>query len=595
MYCIHCGAKLEGEPKFCYKCGQPLAEVGKPARPKPPPAVVPTAAPPPKRKARRRWPLTCGIVILALMMIVGAAAAGAYLWFGLHRTNQVAKIVPAQTSAFISISPSPLHLLQLRHADNLTKGAAIFVGLPGVLEWGGAVQKNLPLDFDVDPKKEILPWIGGEVSLAIVDGDIGTDRPALILAAATRNQDASDAFLEKLRTQMEREGFAFGETDYRGTRITEIESPRDVPLAYTTIDHLVVIATDSDVLHESIDAASGDRIPVLHDQEPFQNMLQALPTSRLGYAYLDWSALPEEAWEDMADIELPLGSLQAIESVGVALALARDGLCFDYAVNYDLDALAPEQEEFLQRPAWSSRLADLPPVDSLAYISGRNLFGMWEGIFTDSELQDIIEEVEHETGVHLVQDFLDLLRGEYAWVAVPDPAGLFGSEEVPLGLLLFIEVEDRARVELSLKDLVGELVQGGDDLQEDEFDGVPVWLLEDPYNDITLGYGFVEGFLFIGTSRDVIRLAAEMGDSPLADSKLFQTAVKPLPGHNHGYVYVDVQQSVRTFNQTLDDYDKEEFNATIRPYIESIRAISMATEPMDENGVLHGVLFVHTE
>lgn len=93
----------------------------------------------------------------------------------------------------------------------------------------------------------------------------------------------------------------------------------------------------------------------------------------------------------------------------------------------------------------------------------------------------------------------------------------------------------------------------------------------------------------------MLHLAAEAEDFALAENRLFQAAMNPLPADSRGYVYVDVQQSIRTISKALDDEYKDEFNATIRPYIESICAISMATEPMDENGVLRGVLFVHTE
>lgn len=110
-----------------------------------------------------------------------------------------------------------------------------------------------------------------------------------------------------------------------------------------------------------------------------------------------------------------------------------------------------------------------------------------------------------------------------------------------------------------------------------------------------LGYGFVENVLFIGTSEEMLELAAKGADSPLAANELFQATVKPLPADSRGYAYVDVEQSVRIISRTLGDDERGAFNTTIRPYLESVRAIGMAAGPMDENGLLRGVLFVRTE
>jgi hypothetical protein len=562
--------------------------------------------------------LTGGVALLALIVVCSVAVLGAYLWLGLHRTNQAARIVPAQTSAFVCISPSLLQLPQLRNADNLVKGAAVLAALPGVLEAGEAIQDNFSLDdFDVDPKKDILPWIGREMSLAVLhsgrrSSDTGSapglaapakplpgayDGPPLVLAAATRNRSASDAFLAKLRSQMEWQGILFEETTYRGTEITEIVSPRGIPLAYATFNHLVVIATDLDTLRDSIDAAAEDDIPVLNDQEAFKDVLDDLPANRFGYMYLDWPALTGHVWEDLE--ALPMGGLQAIENVGVALSLASDGLRFDYVANYDLDALSQAEEELLRQSPNPHRLTDIAPADSLVYISGQNLPLVWE-TFEDSDLgetfREALQELEYTTGVHFVNDILDLMPGEYAWVLAPDPAGFWGDETVWLGFLLFIEADERALVERNLDDLASALSQDSDIyLYQDEINRVPVWLLEDRYEGTTLGYGFMGDFLFIGTSRDMIRLATPAENSSLADNELFRAAVKPLPGKSRGYVYVNVQQSVRTAYQAMDDHAREEFNTTARPYMESIRAISMAAEPMDKKGVLRGVLFVHTE
>ena len=599
MYCIKCGTKLEGSPQFCHHCGQPLAQASRPVVPQPPGASLPVAAMPTatrraQRKALPKWLTIVLVGFLILVLACGVTATSVYLLLGLHRTNQAAKIVPAETTVFVSLSPTLLHLPQLRYAGNLTKAGAVFFALPQALGMGDVVQEGALLDLDVDPNKDILPWIGREVSLAVVGGDRG-EAPRLILAVATRNKRASDAFLEEIQSEMEDRGVEFDEMTYRGTRIIEIVTSGSEPWAYATFQHLVVIATDVDTLRDSIDAATQGGKRVLYRQASFKKTLDELPASRLGYIYLDWSELPEDIWDELEVLgELPIASFQAIKDISIAFGLRKDGLCFDHIIHYDTSALSSIQKQALRQSANPHKLIDIAPADVLAYVSGQKLF-LTANALQEGLGEDIVEEIERETGVHLVDDVLSEMPGEYAWVLVSDRAGLLG-EDVPVGLLLFIEIEDRTQIEQSLEDLADALAEDGYlDFYQDEVNRVPVWFLGDEEADVAVGYGFVKDYLFIGTSKNVIELATDTGGSALADSKRFQTAVKPLPGGSSGYVYVDVQQSVEVIYRTLDDYDRDEFDENIRPYIESLLAISLATEPMDNNGVLGGALFVYTE
>jgi hypothetical protein len=615
MYCIKCGAKLEGTPRFCPYCGQSLVQVSESrsqqpqAASPPPPAFAAPAASTERKKARPRRLFTCGMVLLALVIVCGALAIGTSAWLGLHRTNQAARVVPAQTSVFVCISPSLLQIPQLYNARELIGAVGVFAAFPGVVEAGEAIQQDLHYDLDVDLKTDILPWIGREAGIAVLHTDhTSTDaggvspssRPSLIIAIASRNERASDAFLADLQSQLERQDVEFRAKTYRGTQMTQMVPPDGggMSLAYATFNHLVVIATDLDTLRSSIDAAAGDDVPVLYDQDTFKDVLSELPANRLGYVYVDWTVLMGDVWEDLQDLPVPIGRLQAAETLGIAPSLTKDGLRFDFFANYDLGALSRAEEESLRHSPNPHKLVAVAPADSLVYVSGQDLSLMWES-FEDSELgeefQALFQELEQVVGVDLADDLFDSMSGEYAWVLVSDSAG-FEYESVPLGLLLFVEVKGRARVEDSLGDLAGFLVaEGSFDLHEEEINEVPVWLLENRHDHTTFGYGFRGDYLFIGSSENMIELAAKAEDSPLAKSEVFEAAVRPLPLESLGYVYVDVQQGVEIAYEAMDDTAQEEFDDAVRRYIESIQAISMATEPMDANGNLRGVVFVHTK
>jgi hypothetical protein len=99
----------------------------------------------------------------------------------------------------------------------------------------------------------------------------------------------------------------------------------------------------------------------------------------------------------------------------------------------------------------------------------------------------------------------------------------------------------------------------------------------------------------MGTSRETLSLAAQSERSSLADSDLFQTAVKYLPDKNHGYLYVDLQQGLRLLERSIGDDVWNNYVENGEPYLTSLRAIAMATEPLNRGGEQHGVLFFVTD
>lgn len=598
MYCMKCGKKLEGSPKFCPYCGQRLTHSSRPETEASAHPPRPTGAPPSPARQRRtvrasRWLVTSGLVLLALMLSCVLVAGGAYFLLGMHRQNQAAKIVPEETGAFVCISPTLLQLPQLRNADNALDSGAMVAALPGVSDAAEVLQQNLPADFDLDLRQDVLPWIGREVSLAVVPREYSS--PSLIMTAVTRNRDASNAFLEELRSEMEEQGVEFDENTYRGIQVTEITSYSGSPLAYATVNGMVVVASDGETLRASIDAAEEGHASTLYGRKDFRKVLKDLPANRMGYIYLDWSSLMGPTLDELEEAAgIPLGP-EVVEDTALAMSLRKDGLRFDFRTQFDTRSLSGVESDWLSQSANPRKVADAAPDESILYLSGQNLPLALES-FAGLGLYEIFEEIEYETGVDLEDDILDELRGEYAWVVAPDRRGLWGDEMTPIGLLLLVEVDNRRQFQEDLEDAADSLTMaGGVYAYDDRVDGVPVWFLQDDYGEVIIGYGFVDDFIFFASSREMVELAVEGRASPLSDCRLFQTAVRHLPGKLRGHAYVDVERALTTIYRTMDDFDRGEFNEQIRPYVESIRAVSMGTKPMNNKGVLEGALFVCTD
>jgi len=512
-YCLQCGAEVEPEWNACQECGALQHAPTKLVQPSLT-AQVPVQPVYPVQKKKVMWPYWVG----GILLVVAVGIIALYMALGLHRKNQIAEIIPEDTALIISVNPSPLQLYQIyKNSENLLDSGAVFAAIPGMVDVGEALVDTLPSNIEIDIQRDILPWVGAEASLAIfydavyasIDSEPGFgssvlakpidassyDGPQVMAVVATRNQRASRDFLDRLRVQLEDEGVDFDLRDYRDVSITEVVSDPDFPLAYATFHHLVVIATDINILMDAIDASQGDSGPVLAEQAGYQDTLGELRGNRLGYVFINWPQVIE-SFSDLNELDsISFGNLDAIENLGISYSLAENGLRFDYAVQYDLGELTPTQIQAYQQPALNNSLPELTPEDTILYLSGQNLSLLWRStkemgqsgdeVFPDVEMpdaatiEDIEQEIETETGVHLTRDIINKLTGEYALAAIPDSGGLFGDEDIPLGFIFFAQVEDKDRLHRSLYDLIKTFAQIADiELNQDEFNNIEVWHLD---------------------------------------------------------------------------------------------------------------------
>lgn len=604
MYCHNCGTEVADTAKFCHRCGEVMWQPGESR------AVQKPEAPRERRRQRglRRRLAGCGVLLAGLILLCSAAATALYFWLGLEETGQTATVVrEEETVAFAAISPSALQLMHLNQMRDLPQNSfalAPLAALPGVAQAGEMANEHLPTDLEIDPVRDILPWIGREIGIAVLDDRLPTTAgrfrrsarvagrqgsaysgPPLVLTAVTRNAGRTKTFLAKVRDQMEEQGTVFITEDYGGILITSIGTPSEFPLAYAVSDNLLVVATDATTLQQALDNVRDLQAPVLRNSPKFQAMLDSLPANRLGYVYAETPRLLRQL-----NVASTVWQLDTAQYVGLSVALNGDGLRFDYALDYDTTQLSAAQEEWLRLPASENRFTEQLPADCLFYVSGQNLPLLLE-TFTDVELRDLLNEAEEELGVNVWDGMVELTGSEYAVAAIEDRHGLFG-DEVPVSVLLFAAAEDPRRVGEFLQRLGTAVAQSGQaDFYEEEINRVPVWLLEDNADDATLGYGVLGNNVFIGTSYDILRAATLAQNSSLSDSRRFKVTTDPLPRQQRNLLYIDIQQSLRVLERVgeLEAIGDEEWDL-----VRSVEALSLSVEPLDAQGNLHGVLFLMT-
>jgi hypothetical protein len=173
--------------------------------------------------------------------------------------------------------------------------------------------------------------------------------------------------------------------------------------------------------------------------------------------------------------------------------------------------------------------------------------------FVDEE-DDLLEEVEDETGIHPLDDVISWLGTDitFAILDVDEDEGLFE-------WVLMVQISDVDEaidfVEKLLPYLEDELYTDFDDQEIGNVDG---WIADD--EDVAIAVS--EDYLFFADSEDTIEDMLDNIDSPptrsLAEDKQFIAAREALPEGRVMFVYAQIEDSLDEIEDAVDPYGDAE-------------------------------------
>ncbi|RMF29681.1 MAG: DUF3352 domain-containing protein [Chloroflexi bacterium] len=517
--------------------------------------------------------------------------------------SRAADIIPPDTFLFATFNPN------LQQADNFDLVKQAWGDLPEVEDklenWPAALFEDSDFDYETD----IEPWLGPEAAVAVTGVNlVSSGEPSFLIAVATRDPEASDRFLDKAREQ---EGGVFQEETYQGVTlyIKQVEGEMEQPLTYATFNHFVVFASDDETMKDAIDAWKGKRS--LAQDETFIKTQGSLPMERVGFVYLDYSQviglakmvmLSGMAGPSTPGMDQMLEQAEALQAMALSLGFTPSGVRMDMVAVYDPAKLP---EEALQAGPSSNKLLDRAPADTILYIPGMNLgTSMQTGLdmvrqsdpSTAEELDNALQMLREQLGLDLEEELFPLLDGEFALVLFPDPQGLMGMPDVPLGMTLITEVSDEGKMTDVLGKLETILAAGGEvEIRQEQVGGRDVTFLYEPTGSPVLGFVVADGFFILSTSTDGMKTALEGGEV-LSQAALFKAATAPLPKPNGGYFYFNLQEAIDTLEKTMGPADLEDFTQEVKPFLKPLKAIAAAGEPVSQGQeITTATLFFYIE
>ena len=540
-------------------------------------------------------------LLAVVLVLLGLGGAGAY-WLTAHSPLQVltaggdrlpnaAMFVSKQAPAMVSLLVAPKDMKALRQvlvAPNQRRQAR--------LEWE-QVEQSVLTGTGLTFERDIQPWMGDEITLAITSVDLDRDpgngsQPGYLLAIASADVEQAREFLQILWQKRAIAGTDLTFEQYKGVKLIYNEVPiaaaPDNPVAKilpspslaTAIvgegsgdsdPAFILFANHPKVLREAI---TNVQVPTLNlDNAPFyREALETLTKPRLGVALVNVPQIA--AWLEGVEVltpppavRPPAASLRPAQTLAIALELDPQGLVLETAVS------APD------RPAIAPRLTT--PIAALQYVpatsgltaASTNLQQLWTE--TAAQIQDYptlatvinsaLQTVKQTQQLDLPQDIFPWVTGEYALAHLPNPVpkaakGAIAPDQ-PSGDWIFVAERGKGEPTTAALAHLDDLAQQ----QGYSIGAVPlgdrsvsVWtkLTPDPdacadrrrpcqslQAEVQAVHATVGQYELFTNSLNAMEQAFQAEAQGLLAQPAFQQAIAGFPTPNNGYLYLDWRRS----------------------------------------------------
>jgi len=418
----------------------------------PQPDVTPGASPQPAAGLTRPWFARYGLAVggAAAAVVVSAVAVAAVLLLN-QPTTSIEKMVPATHDVLVIATLNPslaqkVNWLRAVHSFPDTKtDAAISAKLDEAFKAAG-------LSFTND----VQPWLGGEVGASgKVNVENSTDSP-FALFATSRDDTKAKAFLAKLRSGTVGKKYSWHDDTYNGISIASgtptVTSEK--PVAYSFVDHTVVLASSAAMIHEIIDTDQG-RGARLVDSADFKATTQLLPSDRLGMGYLAGKSLVAGVKKQMAKpstLGLPAlktaDDLNALQGIGGALTATSTGVAFDLAVKLDTNKLSAATRKAFGATGRPDAVLRWIPKSSDGFLAIANV---------DQSIKSLLDQYGNDPSVKAGADAIGLTGPKGILPHLTGELGVeieLGNNSIPSGAVL-IGTNDAAAMNAFFAKLLG--------------------------------------------------------------------------------------------------------------------------------------------
>ena len=544
------------------------------------------------------------------VLVIAIITAGALAYFGVipipglggAKSENTAQYFPDDALAYSWFTLNPGDGQREEMLDIWTR----FDELDGFHDAVQDLLDELREETDIDFEEDILPWIGPDMSVALLD--VRSDNPSAVAIVGVRDAGAAADFMDLLIEYAEDEGSEFVD-DSEGRFDIWVEEDGDGAIALS--NNWLVVATDEDALFDTLDMISGNGGRSLADNPNFQDAQAALPDRRFASVYADYAGIGDEFGQTFGMGLMPSSvdpfGIETPEWVAMSFQWVDRGLV--------VDMVSPTTTDFGLEIADLDNPARVLPADTLGFVAsafdpsvdnwrnalddyfigdlwfledvlggidyGLSDFGMGGGLTLgpDDSLADLLDAmigvVDAATGVDLELDLLDYLGGEII-IGVRE----FDFQEVEsnpetnavdaMAMLSYRsnnqrDLQDTMDAFLELVEEYSLGIVNADSVDVGADDDATVLNLDAlGFSDIAYSPGYVlhDGYMTLGSTEDALATIVDVqngdADSLTSDGE-YQRAIGHTFGIRQAMGYVNFQLIFKYLDSNQLGIDRDEF------------------------------------
>ncbi|MBD2438016.1 DUF3352 domain-containing protein [Nostoc sp. FACHB-110] len=533
--------------------------------------------------------IAAGAIALVLIAIAG-------FWFFSKTPVNIVTSTTSEPGAAIFVSKlSPVMVSLLTNPDRLQ-----------ALEREGEISKiktSLLTKSGIEYQKDIQPWLGNEITLAVTTTDLDRDsangqQPGYLMALATTQQDKSREFVELLFSKRVLAGAKLDAEEYQGVKVFY-----DNQLAAAVVgDGFVLFANNPSVVKDAINNVQAPDLNLTSSPQ-YQKALQQLPSASLAVAFLNFPIIAQ--WQGLELAE------PTYDSQIVSLGLNSKGLLAETSFLTTSELTPPTTP--LTKPV--EALKYIPASAGLA-ISGANLSNLGDsnlakfwtqiktaisGSETDviSRLVQPLTEVQKTWGINFNQDVFSWVKGEYAIALLPRtgqilPDWIFvveKTEEVPEGIAKLDAIASSKGLSSSTLSLDKQKISAWTELtaKPTQIQDRPSFTLEAKAQGI---HTTLENYEIFASDLATMNQVLAAKEKSLLDERNFQNSVAAIPQPNQGYVYLDWAKTQGVLERQIPVLKLIEVLG--KPFFTNLRSLTVSSYGSETNA-LKGSIFLQLQ
>lgn len=488
------------------------------------------------------------------------------------------QVLPANVLITVSVSTEPTQWQQLR-SQGTSESRAMLDRM--LADWQDQFLTRQGLDF----ARDIQPWVGSEVTLAVMPESAKASSPTsplgVPMVAVVPVANPVQA-LQSLRTSSDRGGVTWKERDYNGTKLRESQGNADLRLSMTVLDNrFLVLATSPKLIEQVVDTVkSGITLrdtpgyqsawQAVHDPKAFANVFVNVPLAATQVAAKPASPVKPEAFAQTQQNQgFVLSAVLAEQSVQIK----------------GLSWLKADSKRRLAVYNNARLIPNILPDSTYMFLSGGNLKQTWQDYDQGADSNSLapIPPARLKDGLKTLadldfdQDVLSWMGGEYALALIAAPASQ-SARNSGTGVALFAQASDRRGAEQffqKLNQAVTTRYQFQSKEQQVQGQTVTTWL--DQNNRLVATHGWLENNIaFLTAGAPVSETFVPKPTAPLAASEAFLKGVPVTLNPNNGHFFLDMTKTIKNPMPSLP------FLPSGNPWVQAMDSIGVTAAVRDE-------------